>query len=496
MDHKGSIFNPCKERWIHGTHHLSMSKPARVLASFTVVTLVIISLLACGHQKPWETAPQIFVGIKSPYTAEQTNEIFVRGASALKLRLKNLGEPFDASIPAQTLVAAPSLITVSYQRRALYAAQISLFSDDGVLLAEEKISWTHDHVMPPDPIVGFAEKATNDPQIILLFATNRGPLTNKAWISGDLDSAFSPEGSLYDIPADSRLPLTLSPGDGWKNLTIALRNDFGLESGAQNIRILQKTHAPRDCDAAIASSLVTHSLVRLKLMAKDTEPSYFGVQGDTRDPMTFKNFFPGDIVDVPLTEGNGDKKVTVFIRDSAENYCLRKNFQIVVNPHAPNSSLIPAENVAFTMNQTLNLRLSVPDFPEANLEMMLAGAVDDAVKKWQPYSSQFRVELTPGPGEKTIEAYVRPIRSKNPRYKAQTRVFLKPFFFKRKTSQGIFLSLAYFSRITSVDIRGCLEFPLPIKPISLIPCTPNGQDLIVTYSFDNNTTTAIKIPNT
>lgn len=455
--------------------------------------LNIFLFLSCGYHPRSGVGSSLQFGIKSPYTTSKTNEIFVKGAKNLKIKIENLGESFTSSVPLQELVPAPEQISLSYHKKTKYSAMVSIYSDDGELLAKDKIQWTHDDIVPPKPIVGFSERATNDPNIILLFASNRGPLTKKAWISGDLGGEFPKDGSLYDIPKDGRLPLSVSENPGLKVLTIKLHNEFGLESEPVTINILHKTSQPNACDALVAATLIAQNRVRIKLLGNDTEKLFFGVQGDTGEFTNFKTFISGQIHEIPLLPGYGEKKITVLIRDEAENYCLKKDFLLTVNKDAVESWLTIDSDPAFTTQKQLSLELKVNEFPDSPLEMLLLGHIEESEKNWRPYEPKILTTLSDGVGEKVIEAFVRPIGAQKIRYRATTRVLYSPTAYRKYTPKGILLVFSEFSRIAGIGIKGCQEGGSHLKPQATLLCSPNGEELSVTYFFDNNTSTEIKL---
>jgi hypothetical protein len=447
----------------------------------------------CGHPPPSGDGTNIQFGVKFPYTASGTNEIYVNGPDSLKITLENIGEPFSSSVPFQELVSAPEQITLNFRKKTKYNALISIFADDGALLAKDKIQWIHDDIIPPKPIVSFSENATNDPNVLLLFASNRGPLTNQVWISGDLGGKFPPEGAFYDLPLDGRLPIVVSEGQGWKELHIHLRNEFGKESEPVSIKIFHKTSKPDACDALIAASVVSQNVARIKLIGNDSESVFFGVQGDTADYTSFKQFVSGEIHDVALSAGHGEKKITVLMRDEAENYCLRKNFQLTVAKNTAESWLTIKNDLAFTDQRKIELNLKVNDFADSPLEMRLFGHVIETEKHWQPFDPNITATLTEGGGEKVIEAFVRPIGAQKIRYRSSTRILMSPRVYRRNTAQGIFLIFNEFSRISGIAIKGCLDQSSRLKPQSNLLCIPTGEDISITYFFDNNTQTEIKI---
>lgn len=445
--------------------------------------------LGCGGGKK-TAAPQLEFKILHPYTAQETNSIVIPGASAAKLSVKldNLGEPFQSTIPFGQITPAPDSIEVHYQKKTNYQVMVSIFADDGALLAAGPLAWTHDFVVPPKPIVAFAKEAISDPNTLLLFASNHGPLTREVWVSGDLGGPYPREGSFLEFPADGRLPIALSPGDGVKQVSVKTRNAFGIESETVTVKTLLKTEKPLNCDALVASTLIPTERLRLKLLGQDSQPLFFGVQGDTADPISFVPFSPGQIHEIKLSDGAGEKKITVLVRDPADNFCLRKNMVLSVDPNAKEASLRVAGNPAFTLESEVDLELNINDFPDAPLEMSLSGALANRQTQWQPFQPKFKTILSPGEGEKVVTVNVRSLGENKVKFSAQTAIFYRPYVYLKQGLQGKTLVLSDFFRIVSLDITGCAEGGPGLKPVLNLTCTPQGQPISVTYRFDDETT--------
>jgi hypothetical protein len=283
------------------------------------------------------------------------------------------------------------------------------------------------------------------------------------------------------------LPITLSPGDGVKQVVVKTRNAFGIESEAVTVKTLLKTEKPQSCDALVASTLIPNDQLRLKLIGQDSQPLFFGVHGDTADPISFVPFTSGQIHAIPLSEGAGEKKITVLIRDSADNFCLRKNLVLSVDPNATEATLKVAGNPAFTLEPEVDFELSVNDFPDAPLEMSLSGALANRQTLWQPFQPKFKTALSAGEGEKVVTVSVRTLGETKVKFSAQTAIFYRPYVYLKQGLQGKNLVLSDFFRIVSLDITGCAEGGLGLKPVLSLPCTPVGPPITVTYRFDDET---------
>jgi hypothetical protein len=463
-----------------------MKKRTGICLHFRVL-LIVALLTACSDaNKKQEAAPLSFL-MKNPYTSEQINTLLIPGATAanLKVKIDNLGEPFEATIPLGEIFLAPDAVDLSYRKKTSYKIMVSIYADDGALLASAPLSWVYDFVVPPKPIVGFSKVAAFDQNALLLFASNRGPLTRHAWVAGDLGGKFPREGDYFEIPSDGRLPIVLSGGDGNKEITVKYRNAFGLESEGVSVQIYLKTEKPSGCDALVAATLVKTPLIRLKLLGTDPKPLFFGVQGDTAETIVFKKFSFNEVHEVELTPGDGPKKVTVLIRDEAENFCLRKNFVLTVDPSVKESSVQITGNPPFTEAREVELNISANDFPDTPFEMLIAGALEDRQSLWQPFQPKFKATLSAGEGEKVIQVFLRTPGSSQIRYASETSTFYNPFVYLKQGSQGKTLILSDYARIVAIDVTGCAEGGVGLKPVSSMPCTPVGSEVKVTYHFDD-----------
>lgn len=137
----------------------------------------------------------------------------------------------------------------------------------------------------------------------------------------------------------------------------------------------------------------------ITLVISATNADEMKIYGDVMNTPEWINYSASK--DVLLTEGAGDKTVSIIVRDKAGNESDPESDTILYDPHPPNITGFKIKEGAYTDVRDINLvEIAATD---ANL-MWIDGNVenDEFTKEWIDYDTSAQVTLTAGDGPKTV----------------------------------------------------------------------------------------------
>ncbi len=413
-----------------------------------------------------------------------------------KLLLQSVSSNFYYSVTATGIESDISLDTVlpikeetefQFKEEGEYSIAVQIYLPDGTFYLEKNLTWIYDSGLTMTPIVGFNESATNDENVSLLVAGSKSPNTVEIWVEGDLHSEEAPEGSWREIPSTNVIPLRVSQGDGFKNFKVKTRNKAKVESEVINLSLLRKGKSPEECYSFIPS-ITKSRFLKFEISANDSRQLYYRVFGDINNDFQFHEFSGSEQVDLELTEGFGEKKVTIQIRDEAENYCLKDVYEILYDSNYIPGKVTIKDDPIWTDDPQVVINIQQDHLPSDELEMYVFGDIESSeyTDQWLPYSeADIPLVLSPRDGHRWIRAKFRKNGVELPM--AWDGVYLKPFIHLRDVAGELQVSTSNIIAMDDMSITGCLESYDHIPYSAIITCSPTGTTVEVEYFLQNGT---------
>ena len=104
------------------------------------------------------------------------------------------------------------------------------------------------------------------------------------------------------------------------------------------------------------------------------------------------------------------KNVTIQIKDGAENYCLKNDYEILYDPeYEPGQVQIKGDPI-WTDDTEVTINVAQDHLPSDEMEMYIFGGVDDAdnTLQWIPYTEEdVTVPLAPVDGHRWVRVKFR-----------------------------------------------------------------------------------------
>lgn len=466
--------------------------------SYSLAIGVFLQLAGCVDSEIAQTQlPQVDYFIEKEATGSKENRLLFY-ASDPSLMVEISGpDNLSADVPFNELVPMMQEVNFSYDMETDYDVRLRIYLPDGTLYQEDLLSWTHSTSLPPQPVVGFREVATNDENVIVLVSSSRGKSTTDLWIEGDLADDEFPNGSWREIPPTGMIPLRVNDGDGVKRFTVKTRNLYQNESEPIEISVIRKSAEPAFCTLYTEATKTNTPYIRVGFEAEDTYDLQYRVYGHTYNDSKFHEFNGFEVVDVELIPIEGEREVTFQIRDIAENYCLKEKITFVYDPvYNPASIELDSLTPYFSNTETVNIKLRYDALPEDNIEMYLYGNIEgNNVETWIPFSETAAVKLKAYEGYRFIRVKFR----ENDIVTAAELVglYLRPNIYINGTGASRTIRASDVPGLETINILGCQENlnNLVIDDINggLFSCTkdPGFTSATIEYFFDDGTSTTV-----
>jgi hypothetical protein len=458
----------------------------------TWIMVAVAGLLAaCGNTKIDVSAiPQFRYYVESKYTAQVENTLIIEGNGVEQLTFKLSGRGFTADIPLDSEVPVRPRTKLQYAEVGDYVVNIQFFKSDGTPLLQDVLKWSFSLESPDNPIVGFANNATNDSRVVLLVSESRDPLTNEIWIEGDLSIEENPKGAWRSIPEFSKVPIHLTEDDGMKTLRVKLRNDFKNETELKTIQIRKKTTSPTHCQVEVRGVGSQNRYFEIMAYAENDGPVFYRIYGDVSDSKEFKEFVgTGTRIPIKLTSGSGVKTLTVQIRDEAENYCLREDIQVNSDPAYVGEGLRIKDDKVWSDSNQVTVLPWTDGFKDDQVEMYIHGDIldDDNTFQWIPFKSELEVSLQPTDGTRWVRVQYR-INGNLTSFRA-TSVYLKPFIMIQNGTDTPFKIIGSdIIQLNHLTLTGCAEPYNQVAYAASYKCTPNAAAATIVYTLKDGST--------
>ena len=452
-----------------------------------ILPILSFSFLSCGEQSISTTGLQpILFKLEKPGTNNGKNAILFEVLGENNYEVMLSGEGFTASSGFEEFVPLPDRLDFSILSRRKVLLSLDIRYSDGTPFLSEEFEVEYSLEKPRNAVLSLSESATNDDVVFLLIA-NKDKNTKEVWVEGDLSDPTSQAGKWLPFDRSSKVTLNLKPGDGIKRIKTKVRNIFGTETELTELSVLKKSKGPENCSVQAISNKSQVDLTRLKLSAQNEGPLYYRVIGDVASNMDFVKFTGSVKTNIKLTKGEGKKKLTVMVRDEAENYCPRKNLEITVDPNHQPINIRLAGEPYYTLDPTVTVIPYFEAFSDEPVEMLLEGGIVESENsfQWIPMGS-VDVTLEEPAGNRFVYVTYRDLNGvESPRISVP--IYYKPILEFRGTAAPYYLGLSNMVGLSSLKIEGCQEGYASIEFSRNIACTPNSSTVRVTYQFENGT---------
>ena len=406
------------------------------------------------------------------------------------------GQGFASDKPLDVVGVVRSATVLSYSQVGTYTVHLAIYQQDGSLLLEDSLSWEYSTEMPPEASVAFSDPATPTSQGLLRISSFRGPNVHHIYILGDVHPDHRSADDWYPIPSSGEVVVPLSPGDGVKQFHVKMRNRFYNETTPVDLQIIRKSTGPEQCAAIpIAPTSATES-TEFYIRALDPYPLTYQIDGTgARRILQTELTDNAQIVDVTLTNGTGDKEVTVTVTDIAGNQCAPITQTITVDPSYLAVDLNLSGNALIVDDEVVVLDPHFDHFDHLVTEMLIEGNVADNDKtfEWVPFEEQLEISLLPSKGHRTIDISYRDERGVTG--EATLNVFLRPFLILKGVAPNHTLIPSPIHQLAHMTITGCTEGYSEVAHSFSLPCTADGNPIQATYVLtDGQTITVTAAP--
>jgi hypothetical protein len=463
-----------------------IKKPIAIAGALLGASLILANCVDNTIEET--TVPSIQYFLDSEATGEKHNRLnlFAEDAS-FYVELSSPDPGLQASIPFNERVAMPDEIEFQAEEEDTYTVDLEIYLQDGTLYQEDELSWTYSTSLPPEPVVGFKSPATNDEHVLLMVAGNRGVETTELWIEGDLAAQETPDGKWRTIPDTGIIPLTIDNSDGLKTFKVKTRNIFGNISTEKTIGVIKKTGAPENCRVDIPSYSTADHKIKARLHADDENTVYYRVYGDSMNDRTFHAFYGQTDLTIELTPGEGQKTVTVQIKDMAENYCMKEKLEFTVTPEYNPGRVKIAGDPLWTDDPYIQVTPEYDALPDTEVEVFVHGGVQGPnTEVWLPMQKNIEVELTPYDGHRWVRVKYRVNGLE--RETAWTGIYLRPFIMIKGSSEPYDIVVSDIVGASSLSIRGCAETYDQISYQSSYSCSPVANEIFVDFHLKDGST--------
>ena len=395
------------------------------------------------------------------------------------------GTGFEADIAIGVKVPIQELVHLTYTEEGSYQLILKIFQSDGAIIMEDVLPWEYSTEVPPDPVVSFSEVATSDDKVLLLVDLNKGIHTNELSVVGDVGNYPS---KWHKIEADGTVPLQVSAADGLKKMVVKYRNIYGTESrNSLNIQILKKSIGPKNCAVTVDNTTTATGQVRMQLSALNDGNLYYLPLGEVTSTGTFTRFSNQTTATVSLLGGPGVYKLTMQLRDIAENYCPTTSFTVTYDPTHTSEGISVENNALWTDNPVINVLPRIDHVGSDVVEMNISGDIVPSATtfQWISYQAITSVQLSPVDGNRFVRVQYRLNGTQS--VVRSVAIFLTPYLRSTGASSPYQLELSNIVGLTSVSITGCTEVYDHIAYQSTVTCTSPTPPVTATYYLKDGT---------
>lgn len=475
--------------------HSHRALPFLGLSFYAIVWLFLGT--ACGDKIDVSQLPPLRYYLESPFVGETENKLIIEGEALQSLYFKLNGVGFTAEVPLNTEVPVRSETKLTFLEVGNYSLELTFYKPDGTPLFKDNLTWAYSLESPSDPIVGFSETATNDIHTLLLVAESRDPGTNEIWIEGDIAKDESPEGKWRTIPPTSKIPLKLSEADGLKTVRVRLRNEYRNPTAEKVLQIRKKTAPPASCTATVIGSGIASRYLPIKVSGENEGSLYYRVFGDLEGASNFQKFEGSMRTEVFLSRGTGVKKLSIQIKDEAENYCFRQEFSVNYDTSYKAESIAVKDQLIWSDDPEITVLPRVDHLPGDKVEMYLHGDIESGASsfQWIPYSEEAVVRLSPINGHRWVRVQFRiNDQESNFRY---APIYLKPFLIAQALGGGTYkLTPSDILGLDKLSITGCVETYMNVAYQSQFSCQALASEISIRYDLSDGTslTRSVTVP--
>lgn len=375
-----------------------------------------------------------------------------------------------------------------------YSFSFRVLGPDGAPVLGDDVSFQENREEDVPPL-SLSEEQSSDDLVSILVPKFGSRSWKRIWVEGDVDQKF--KNKWLTPGANSLLDIRLSAGEGLKFVTARARDGGSFVSRPVTMTTRVDSTPPGHCLVESPAPFVQKALVNLRIASDETQPIYARALGDINEAPFFHDVTNGKSFWVSLTPGDGRKKLQIFIKDAAENFCPPVDFYVVVD-HNYNPMGVTIKNATnYSMNQNITLLPRLDVFDKTKYEMFIDGNVKDSENtfKWIPATESVDVTLSDGEAQKTIFVKYRDEETETD--KVWTSTYYSPSARYYET-QGGTLVVAQIQGANTVSVEGCgtLLSDVNLAPSYRCPGATSGSDIFVTYKFaDGSSPLKIKAVN-
>jgi len=453
-------------------------------SSFSLLLIIAIHITVapgCGKLEEGQKSAVISYQLERVATNDGQNAILFDYPEDSDYYIRLTGTDVSSSVPLCALLKVQKRIELNTEVIGKHAIDIIIALPDRTEIIKDRLEWATDYKIPPDPIVSPQLEASNDGTMILLVSSSRGPTVKELWVGGDVETP-----QWLPIPDSSKVPIVLSQGEGKKVLSIKQRNLAGSESVTQELVVARKAIGPLNCKAEPVSPILASNTLKLQVSAKNDGPLAFRVMGDVEKIGIFKGFQDKYETEFELSPGIGEKKIVVYMRDAAENYCDPIPVTVLVDPTYKAEKVI-ADRL-WTDDPNVTVAVTTDTFDDHSVEMFVSGGVEHGATtfQWIPYAPSVAVELTPVDGHRFVTVQIRD--NGVLREAESAGLFLRPYVKLEGLGAVRTLQLSNMVPTLSLTVTGCSESYVNIPYTDALPCTVGVAPIEATYRLSDGTT--------
>lgn len=446
--------------------------------------------MACGQEGQTNTGSVKYY-LEQAASSTTSNALILEVGGEFKPNFSIEGEGFTSVFERGIQIPFQQRIPLTAETFGEVQIKLTLFQENGKAYLSDTISWKSSGEVPPTPDPYFSEIATADPFVYLVFPNVllRGRNTKEVWIEGDL--LEFPEGSYFNIPNDDQLLVKLSASDGIKTIRVKYRNIFGAHSELVPLQIELKSVGPANCKATPIASKTATGSIRTRIEATNSGTLYYKVTGDVSVEHDYLAFDASVEETIVLRAGEGNKRLTVKIKDAAGNACPDIPLTIQYDKNYVPGKLLFENDLLWVDTPHIVILPQYDQFSGDNIEMFVSGGVVPSAStyQWIPYVDRLPVELTPTNGTRHVLVNFR--KAGIPMLEVTNSIFLRPYVLVQGSGPQYNIIPGNILSSNDLTIHGCSQSFENVPYQEMFPCTPvqNGSFTIsVDYHLKDGTT--------
>ena len=274
-------------------------------------------------------------------------------------------------------------------------------------------------------------------------------------------------------------------------LKFKYRNIYGNESELVDASIEKKAQGPINCVITPQSTIIDDDELRIFISAENSGTLEYLVRGDLASSSSYQEFEDSAVANVKLLPSEGIKYIEVKVRDLAGNYCPKTEFEIEIDKETEWYDSQIVGDPVWTDEGIITIQNTFPYLSSDTPEMRIYGGVkeSDQTFEWVPYQEEIEVELEPLNGHRFVFVKFRT----NDKPGSETEriinfVYLRPYVILYDRSSYLDVVLSDIVGTTGITITGCDETYNAVEFAQAYQCTNPEANVVVTYTFDNDTT--------